>query len=1161
MLVSSQNRNSVLYDTLCEMGLLCSEEKHIRMVREESESDTFFTELPLSISDVDRVGYSHPHFSTKSGRKGYLEVWVDGMYEHPSQITWVDDNYELHGILSRAYDVDTQKARVFYNPGIIYRYSNLATGTSEHSHTVVIDTRLEPYNRLDYPDRCAYYITQNQVKIPTASWLDDSRIQFTAPYTEDIDFFICSDIVGVFIATKNVGLYIDSPNDPICYHHIVVDDDPSYHIDARFYPCIKVDKDCVIRVFNDHAHRILYPEVSRLVLYPEFADVIDPYNTKIEYLRTLSPVDDVIRKGDTESTIHTKFRRIARFCYRLWERFPWFSNEQSDFVICDNNTFGKTCFSRGRISGFEKSISAIYTEVPFEAHRDILFYDGMMFSDYRVMTLSITPDGRIAESPLTGLPRYVIPEEYDVDKFALIKFNVWEDTQIINVGDYIDEKLTINLHEKLNRFYRNLMVVRTELLTQADDEYVRVMTAQPPTRDDYLWFELLINVTPEEFENNPDITIKLFGLDPVSVPRTIMKGAYRLDLDPKDGPVNYTELLMTYYELTAGEKQYLALHYENTGETSDPTTKVFHDIMLANQKDIPTDRLGLVIEDPAMDAPYIETAVEAGTDEAPAGTNPVQGDLYAHLSNADIDMLLSAEDTDPPAVSYMNEDTGSHITVEEIAKMAREEKLALIQSKLDDEIISAQLDTADDGTLNKIVYDTLKAEYVHSIASENPQANTLALGTSDIIQHNLTYILSEAEPTDANINDLWIQVDDIKISQYIGSIVSYELKEGTQSQQKNPHYDGHKASMILDYGPNADYSDGVELFKPVVDPTLRPLHYGKDVPTPITDMDVWYEYLDEVNDKICYYDADTIVIRVDERLVAIRMSDDNLQAFLFDDVMLNFRGKLGMKYLSILADLVNSNVIDKSQVTTFYKRLITSGDDANPKLTRLYTGTSHIVSITKADTTDLSVLYSTNIGRFTMTYTDPDTTNREREAAYRMCIDYSNRDFAYLAGRMLVFINGKYIPQKDCKEGFASKLQILNFDEIINTVDILYSKRDEGLMKLKKASFIYWNTPDTTASIQRPERDYGKMEPIELHDETLRGYYDILLDEYIFNGKLLRILGYLEEHPDEVEVFKRDIIQQFHAISDLDLSMMTEDDNARIIIPAIGTEPVYTIEP
>jgi hypothetical protein len=112
---------------------------------------------------------------------------------------------------------------------------------------------------------------------------------------------------------------------------------------------------------------------------------------------------------------------------------------------------------------------------------------------------------------------------------------------------------------------------------------------------------------------------------------------------------------------------------------------------------------------------------------------------------------------------------------------------------------------------------------------------------------------------------------------------------------------------------------------------------------------------------------------------------------------------------------------------------------------------------------------------------------------------------------------------------------------------------------MKKLACQYQQAEDDSKMIERPST-YDKMIPIQVYAHTKKGYYDILLNEYIFNGKLQRILNYLEEHPDEAEEFKRDLIHKFHAIGDQDLSGMDFADS-RIIISgnSHGDEPPYQI--
>ena len=1159
MLITNQTRTSMLYNTLSTMGMLCSEEYYIRKNRELTEDNTFFYDLPISNEDINRISYNNPHIELETSRKNHVEIWVNGEYQNPKKITWIDDYMKSYGVLVNKYDPSVDVANICYNPGIVYRYSNIVNDTTPHTHTVTIDLTNPRYENIEYPDRSAYYISNNQIMIPEVTWIDDHQIRFTARYTGDIDFILANNLVGVFTAKAGIGLYIDSPDSRMCYHHIVIDSDPTYPIDARFYPCIKIDKDCIVRVFSDSSHMILYPEVQRLVNYPEYAEVEDPYNTTIEYLRTLNRIDDYIYSTDSDDIIAKKFLRIVRFCYRIWEKLPVWPFEQSDFIICDNLVFGSEKFRSGVISLNDIKDTFIYTVMPAELHRDILLYQGEIFSDYRVVNLNETSSGMV-QSDIIGTPRYIIPKDYDISKFTLIKFNAWEDTNFVNVGEYIDPKLTLRLYHKLNQFYRNLITLRIEVLDQLD--YARIMTTEPSIADNYLWFELLTNVEPEKFKDLAPLAIDIYKTDG-NIPKDIVNGAYALDMDPKDGPVNYKDILMTYYTLTEENKKYLALQYSDMGPS--PEAKIFYDIVVGKPEQIDLPSRGLLIEDDSIDEPYTERVIDIGTEDQPVLAAREIGDLYAQ-----VDDLLDAPDTvmtDLNELSFVGE--SGIITTDDISSYSRADKINMIKQHIaeDDTIQREQLLELPDSDLDRIIYKILETGYVIDQAESDTSEVSVVPTPSNkddlnnIIQHNVKYIISEEVPDNVTINDVWIQVDDTELrEEYYRNVVSHELLECYRRLPPNPTFTGGSATMVFDYGANSPAdSDAPDIFKEVTDQKLHPIKYGGGPYENPEDNDIWYEYLEDTFNKVAYFDEETIVLHINERLIGVKFDHDNLEGFAFDDIVMNFHGKLGIKYLSIVADLINSNVINQDDLIVFYKRMITGVDEFKAEMRRLYTGTSHVVCLNKIDTSDYSIIYSTNIKRFRMNYSDPDTTNREREAAYRHCIYYKDRDFAFIPNRMLIFVNGKYIPRTEYHEEFAYNIQLTSFDEVISTVDILYSDRDTELMNIKKSAYAYWPLADMSMSIQRPERDYKKIEPIQVSDQTYRGFYDVLLDEYIFNGKLLRILSYLEEHPDEAELFKREIVHQFQAISDMSQSTMTEYNNPRIIISGNGTDQLYTI--
>lgn len=1325
----TETRKSEMYTTLAWMGLLSTEERRIRYIRERSADS--YEDLDLNYDDIERVGYYYPHVEIDPTRKGLVELWIGDHYLNPAKLTWIETTNILYAIVDDKYD-ELIPVKCHYNPSIIVRYSNVVSDDEEHAHTEVIDTSDQKYANIIHIEHAAFYISEDKVCIPETTWLDETHLQFRAPYKHDVDFFICGNLVNVVQIEAGKGAYLDSPHSNYCYHEITVDHDPCYPIDARFYPCVTVDKDCTLRVYNDNYHTVLYPDVSRLILYPEFLDIDDPYNTDNEYLRNLQPVDDIITTEDSDDVILDKFSRIVASFFRLWQRYPLDGTEQSDFVICDNKRFREQAFVTAEVKLSDVVDTYIVSKVPFEPFRDILFYDGTVFSDYITRRLTRTKDGGFRENP-NGMIYYLIPAMYDPDRFTVIKFNTAEDTTIMNIGEYVNEENIARLHFKLNRFYRNLMVVRTSLMDN-EDEHVRVMTTEPTEHDDVLWFELLVNAVPEMFENHAIDTIHLFGLDPDNIPEDIKTGAYALDLDPQDGPADYSQLLMTYYKLTKAHKDYLVLQQ---GEgIDDPRIQVFHELKVGNLSDHP-EMNELTIEDPETDPTYTETEIDHGYKDHPEEKDGPRspGDLYVQVTNDDIvppgednihiekismgpntpepdektlwidnqselpaadtfdaetdkvqvvndtssikypeksdyaiesidgsisedlegesqieellDTLTVAEPTEEESgdfddlldgltdvvgsnlsvseienpqvgdyalddISLYNEDLGRMITMSEIDALPNEVKYAVALRILTDDneptdpgigdLWIKYLSSANTELLNTIVFKLLLAKDVCHL--DVIDSGTLALEGShlpeteesiaygdhpewvrpaemliesvardaegnpvpnyDVVkQEALTYIMSIREPDDVKRGDIWFSMPASTFQEILKEIMSHmlleigkDLPEGYFSEEEQEIL----ASMGFDYFAHDHNTEGVgELFQEKSDETLRNIFYGSE---PDKDLlqedDVWYEFLDDINNRVAYSDPNTMIIRVDERLLLLQFEHDNIQAFAFDDILVNFRGKLGVKYLSIIADLLNSGEISQDDVNIFYKRLVTFGDDIELDLRRLYTGQSNIVVANKLDTTDFSVMYSTNVGRFRMDYSSDDTSNREREAAYRMVIDYSRRDFAFLNHRMLVFVNGKYIPSCDYKEDFAGKIQLTNFHEIIATVDIFYQKKDLHLMALKKVAYQYWQTPDTSTSIQRPSENYNTMEYIHEYDHTKKGYYDILLEEYIFSGKLLNILSYLEEHPEEAEDYRRDLIRKFHSISDTDVSGMPFEES-RIVIGGNGTDAPYPV--
>ena len=1331
-----EERKSDLFNYIAWMGMLATEDCRIRNIR--SHNQDLFTSLDLSYDDVERVGYFYPHVAMPLNYKDKAELWVEDHYLNPKAMTWVETDTWAYCIIDRQYD-EVTPVKCYYNPGILYRYSNVVEDDNNYAHVKVVHTNKLKYNMLKNAYCPAYYITDDQIKIPEMTWLDENTLQFRAPYKHNIDFFICSNLVSVVQATANTGITVIPEWDPHCYQQIIVDHDPSYPIDTRFYPFIKVDKDAVIRVLNDSYDLLLAPNATRLMTYPEYYNVTDPYNTDDEHLKNLEPVDDVILSTDSDEEILEKFSRISAYCYRMWEKFPTDTTMQNDFCICDNSHLNEKAFITQKVSLKDGTTDKICSMVPCEPYRDIIFYNGTIFSDYITKNIKRTNTSEFIENDVNGTPRYLIDPSYDIDKFTIIKFNTDRDSTIMNIGDYIDIQNVAQLHYKLNRFYRNILVIRQQLMDCTDEDYVRVATEQPTVTDDYLWFELLVNAVPEMFHTNPIQTIELYGLDPKKIPHDVAEGAYKLDLDPEGGPQSYTDLLMTYFKLSKNKQKYLTLQYGDG--VDDPRIQSFRDVKVGSESD--SDKLNQVlIEDPSTDPTYTETKVDVGDENQPDPTDKHRGDLYFQTNGAlppeptkenihideisygpnvpeqdehfiwidtdgkpvpgsdggelppgyypkdsldsetetiglindindvkdpekndymidaihdtftpeeegdsDIFNLINSlnmdniEETRPgndilqgitdaisnnsfvdeienpyigqfamDGLTYEDTETGQSFTMQEIAAMPRDQKLSIINKLITDDDIPEDMNTGDlwisylskatSSMLNTIVYKVLLTSHLYNInQAENgdiaiiggtlptteegieygphnePNDNLLiqtvgntVLTYRQILENNVNYIMSWPEPEDPENGLVWMKMPASTLHDVIKNVLSSSIMEIGHDMPEGEYFDdGYDihATVGLDYHAHGTEKDGLsELFQERITNELNKVYYGNQInPDEMKENDIWYEFLDTINNRVAYSDEYSMVIRVDERLILLNFGDkEDITAFAFDDILLNFRGTLGIKYLSIIADLINSGEISLSDLNIFYKRLITFGDIFDPKLKRLYTGTSHVITLANIDSPDYEILYSTNVGRFRMDYSSPDTINREREAAYRMCIDLRNRDFAFLQNRMLIFVNGKYIPNTEYYEDVVGLIQLTNFNEIIATVDILYNKKDLYMIQMKHCAYPYWYYNDTSEYIQRPSQ-YNTMEPIYSRSYTKKGYYDVLLNEYIFNGRLQRLLNYITQHPDEKDEVILDLKRKFHAISDIDLSDMDEED-AKIVLSADTDKEVapYTIQ-
>lgn len=1150
------------------MGLLFTDDYYVRSTRKLMHEASMF-EVPVSNDDIyvpaeSAVTLEYGGSTTtvcgqlsfygsivtihkcefKDYDRNAIEIWVGDEYINQSEISWVSTQVYDHAILPKRYDdYDAEghrtMATVRFYSGVFRRYNVKAAKDGSYVHTAIIDFSQPGANLVQNPMCCLFYYADGKLCIPTADMItrrSNTEYVYQIPYTRTLDAFWCWNMVSAHNVKANETFSLHSSELKVTYSNIYVDDDDDYPINTLFYPMVRVDKDSVVRVFSDGAREVPCPEATRIMLYPEYLDIADPYDTDDPHLSGLTPCDVVISNDDTDEEILEKFKELAPFCYRLGEYFPKFGDEQSDFLVLDNSDWSEPYVEECTITRLDGTTEDVIRIIaPFEGYRDILFRNGWIYSDYEVVCLN-----GLKEDP-NGVPYYVIHDkDVDKDRIALLKFNTAEDTVINNLGEWINTDNLLDLHTKVNRLYRNLLILKGAVDDAVEgEEYVRVSSSEPPDQD-IPWYEVLSGSEPIDA---PDI-IKILGLDLHNLPEDLKRALDSLKVNSDDAYEVYYYIMMTYIVHEAERRQIpigmdLPAGAETSTYNSIPVSTLTSD-------PLPNDIVVEVSDSSQAEDPITEYYTGEGQ---PLSSTYDDGDVYLNTEDAGFGFLDGA---------------GNVITMETIAKIPTDTKVNLITEFLNDgsdteyttvkEKWNSYLDGMSESMLNEIMYMVLRTKYFYDTYNDINAVIDGEVPKEEAIRHNVEIIVSKNEPVDPDGATAWVNTPNVTVQDYLNRVVLSYLYE---------NYPG--------------LYDDVDLVALVesLDAKAHLVTYGKDTPASPEVGDIWYEFLDDVHNRICYSDETSMVLNLNEQLVLVEFDDDNITAFAFDDILMNFRGKLGIRYMSIVADLINSGVIDRSKVNVFYRRLITASDNVDLGLKRLYNGRPHVVTTANIDTTDLGVLYSTNIGRFHIDYESNDVSNLVREWAWRHVIDYRQMDVSLVPDRMILFVNGRLIPMDDYVDGMiiddgverpvAGMLQLTNFDEVIDNIDIFYSVKDVMLSRLKRIALESWKCEiPKVRMLTHTDRDYGKFQPIVAVNHTKKGFYDVLLEEYVLNGKLLRDLDYLKDHPEEFEDYRKDMLSAFHAISDADFIngenvYFTNDENNRIVIPGFGTNQAYQV--
>ena len=489
------------------------------------------------------------------------------------------------------------------------------------------------------------------------------------------------------------------------------------------------------------------------------------------------------------------------------------------------------------------------------------------------------------------------------------------------------------------------------------------------------------------------------------------------------------------------------------------------------------------------------------------------------------------------------------------------------------------------------------------------------------------------------------------------------------------------------------------------DTKLQRIYWEQPNIAEVEHNDIWMEWFATVKDHISYSSENTLVMHINENAYTVEFDEEieNLRIIAFDDIVLNFRDwDRGIRYLSILADLQQSDLVQPEDMLIFYDRLITSKDTFDPGLHRCKTHMSNVVAHVKSEVKDFSVVYGTNIchqhwdrdsgsvplpdpefpeqgnlatedmpdvshdttywwrfypdykqyrlrpGNLLLGYGDeaawpiqlyyryllvqndpsdiyldelilqqingdeiykheqesifdrnphweddqpfgftqylamsPRTLNKIKESPkyilqhlsvlaqeqyYRdkraeegvlltsgLVSYYTRDDFSYIPKKCLVFVNGKFVPEDKIEQRDDYRFAILEFPELIETVDVYYCRTDIPQMRLMHSSQQY--LPEETWEEQNLGSE--QMKYINIVAENYQGYYDVMRKDYLDNNKLLGIIEAIGDNEEAYEKFKEDFLQQFAQISTC--GIFGSDATNKIIIYGGGTDQRYQL--
>ena len=970
---------SYLYELLSSLGVTQSTEKTINNMR----SIVHYRSSAVLNKPIMGKLYHNAHTLLPMKDISNIELWVNGEHLNPDQykITPEENQYTSTLVPVLLDRPDAYAVKYLVNRNIVHRAH--ATNKIPKAGVYTYQYNYGPKVK-GITAKSIYAIADNEYVSPTEVKIENETIRATFPYTKTIDIFLCKNLIWSGKTSQEETVLITDRLDPNVYGTYLLDATELADIDVRFYPFINVKSGGFLRVFSDIKTTIkpnLLPYL-RFINYPEFNPVRDPYDygwggSSLVFSK------DTIYPTDSDEVIYEKFSDIGREYYKI-----------KSAIMPRTETFKMydSCFVK-KILALEgnRTENILYSTIPFDDYRDILFYKGKVFSDYTTATLREI-DGTYVEVNPRGLPRYYISDRsYNVADFSVLKISTQNNTTIkaitadVNMNPDGKYDYLVEFDKKFRTMYKNLLALQEYKLTLTDENQVVLSEEESDVYKDYTWFQIL------EIDNQPQAVKALIKSGLTQNPDDPRTSIW-FDMNNPDPTVLYRQLLVANIEQDPSMVGNI-LFALPPAELPEGT---FESFSIGNDESLSKDEIFFDLNDGSAPYSLSKELMYEGNVNSPISEPK---DVYLYRGNTvNNDDLLSFVGDNRPLIEEMLGGEDEYLNIIERFSIR---------------------DMTNDPLLNQLWFD-----YEDRVVKSRQSPNHGVIWKPD-------------KPIELLSRIIWLGITPPEIyegEEGVAVRFSYNIammgRDSTFMSEANIEiFDKNILSnLYLDY-PMEHIPEYSDLFAEWIKTPLKKVIMvdGGTIVAAINDT----------------------IVRIN---LSSSYESEYLDLFVFDDIVLNFRkgNKTNLVYNGILPDLLNNKILDESSLIVFDGTMKDSREVEYLAFDNTHEAGNVISNNSQyTNTAELNVIYSNNIKRHTIRRLDLSEMD---QAELDMKIIPINDDTIYYdAGYMAVFLNGQYIqghnilPLTDNN----TRLRVIGFTDRIDRIDFLYNDTDRPIYKLK----------------------------------------------------------------------------------------------------------------